>query len=193
MGFARAFGASGPRECYRRHDRYPHARQARIPTRSRYFRSPPARSSAAPGRPRSRRAADPHRPADQQGHRAQSAGALAIHRRRAGGSAARVPVHQRDRLQGQALRHAGGGRRAGVVAGNLRHGDGPAGRSDRRRLDACDRQSDSAGRGDRRAVPGGRDRRRRAARAGWRPAQLCRCRSRRRASMPRPISPQRSA
>ena len=43
------------------------------------------------------------------------------------------------------------------------------------------------------AVPGGRDQGRRAARAGQGLGSGCRCRSRRPASMPRPISPPRSA
>ena len=52
-------------------------------------------------------------------------GALAVHRRHAGGRAPRLPVHQRDRLQGPQIRHAGGGRRARVVAGDLRARHGP--------------------------------------------------------------------
>ena len=75
--------------------------------------------------------------ADQQGHRAASAGALAVHRRHAGGRAARLPVHQRDRLQGPPLRHAGGGRRARGLARDLCDRHGPAGRRDRRSLDAA--------------------------------------------------------
>ena len=42
---------------------------------------------------------DAHRPADRQGHRAASAGALAVRRRHARGQAPRVPVHQRGRRQ----------------------------------------------------------------------------------------------
>ena len=121
---------------------------------------PAARPAAASGRSGSRRSARPHRPADQQGHRAHSAGALAVHRRHAGGSAPRLPVHQRHRLQGPQIRHAGGGRRAGVVAGDLRARHGPPGRGDRRGLDGGDRPSDPAGRHQRRAVPGGRHHRR---------------------------------
>ncbi len=64
----------------------------------------------------------------------------------AGERAARLPVHQRDRRQGPALRHAGRGRRARGLAGNLRGRHGPQGRGDRRGLDARDRQSDCAGR-----------------------------------------------
>ena len=149
------------------------------------------RPAGASGRPRSRRAAGPHRPADQQGHRAQSAGALAIHRRRAGGRAPRVPVHQRHRLQGQALRHAGGGRRAGVVAGDLRHGHGPAGRA-RSATPGCarspirSRRSRSTTRRARRwSSP--------AMRCAPKGSRRCRCRCRRRASTPRPISPRRCA
>ena len=49
-----------------------------------------------------------------------------------------------------------------VVAGDLRARHGPPGRGDRRGLDGGDRQSDPAGRDQRRAVPGGRHHRRRA-------------------------------
>ena len=74
---------------------------------------PAPRPATASRRSRSGGPARPHRPADQQGHRAHPAGALAVHRRHAGGPAPRVPVHQRHRLQGPQIRHAGGGRRAG--------------------------------------------------------------------------------
>ena len=65
---------------------------------------PPAASSGRrfPGASRRAREARParaHRPADQQGHRAASAGALAVRRRRRRGRAARVPLHQRRRRQ----------------------------------------------------------------------------------------------
>ena len=110
------------------------------------------------------RAADRH--ADQQGHRAASAGALAIRRRRAGRQAPRLRLHQRHRRQGPQIRHPGRGRRAGGLAANLRHRHGPQGRRDRRRLDGRDRQPDCAGRGQCRAVPGSRDHRRRSESAG---------------------------
>ena len=106
--------------------------------------------------------ARPHRPADQQGHRAASAGALAVHRRRAGGRAPRVPVHQRDRRQGPPLRHAGGGRRARGLAGDLR-ASAWAGRSRRSATPGCAAIANPIPpvRDQRRAVPGGRDHRRR--------------------------------
>ena len=85
-----------------------------------------ARFPGASGRSRGQRPSGAHRPADQQGHRAAPAGALAVPGRRARGQAAGVPVHQCDRRQGPALRHAGGGRRARRLARNLRgrHGAG---------------------------------------------------------------------
>ncbi len=60
---------------------------------------------------------------------------------------ARLPVHQRGGPQGQALRHAGGGRRARGLAADLFGRHGAAGRRDQRRLDAGDRQSGRAGDG----------------------------------------------
>ena len=156
------------------------------------------------GRPRARLPAAPrgaggggaggaHRSADRQGHRAACAGALAVRRRPARGQAARLPVHQRGRRQRPALRHAGGGRRARGLAADLRHRHGPAGRRDRRRLDRRDRPSDPAGAIERRALPGGRHQGRRTEASPTAGSKLCRCRSRRPASTPRPISPPRSA
>ena len=92
---------------------------------------PRARLPAASRGAGSGRAGDAHRPADRQGHRAASAGALAVRRRHARGQAPRVPVHQRGRRQRQEIRHAGRGRRAVGQPGNLRHRHGQAGRGDR--------------------------------------------------------------
>ena len=115
-----------------------------------------------------------HRPADQQGHRAASAGALAVHRRHAGGRAPRLPVHQRHRCQGPQIRHAGGGRRArGVAARSTRSAwarpvEEIGERLDDRRSPIRSRRCASNGA----RLPGGRHHRRRAARAGRRPAAL---------------------
>ena len=127
-------------------------------------RRPAARLPGAPGAARGARAAHPHRPADQQGHRAASAGALAVPGRAAGERAPRLPVHQRGRLVRPPLRHAGRGRRAGGLGRDLRGRHGPAGRGDRRRLDRGAGASDRAGAGVVAAVPGGGDHRRCVAR-----------------------------
>ena len=94
---------------------------------------------------------------------------------------------------GPPLRHSGRGRRARGLAAHLCGRHGAPGRGDRGGLDARDRQSDCAGARALAAVPGGRDQGRRSARPRARASRACRCRSRRRASMPRPISPRRSA
>ncbi len=108
------------------------------------------------------------RSSDQQGQGAAPAGALAVRWRARRGGSARVPLHQRRRQPGPALRHSRGGRRARGLAADLCHRHGPAGRGDRSRLARRDRPSDSAGAGERGAVPGGGHHRRRVAPAQWR-------------------------
>ena len=54
----------------------------------------------------------------------------------------RLPVHQRGRCGGQALRHSGRGRRAGGLAAHLCGRHGPAGRGDRGGLARRHRPSD---------------------------------------------------
>ena len=81
----------------------------------------------------------------------------------AGERAARLPVHQRDRRQGPALRHAGRGRRARGLAGHLCGRHGPRGERDRRAPGCAPSPIRSRrSRSRRRAVPGGRDHRRRS-------------------------------
>ena len=91
-------------------------------------RRTPPRFPGTSRRSRSRGPRRAHRYADQQRHRAASAGALAIRRRRAGRQAPRLCLHQRHRRQGPQIRHPGGGRRAVSVAGHLCHRHGPQGR-----------------------------------------------------------------
>ena len=143
----------------------PHARQAHAITGPGAERRPAPRSAGTPRGPGGARPAGPHRPADQQGHRAAPAGALAVHRRRARGQAARVPVHQRGRRKRRPLRHASGSGRACGLARDLRAGHGTAGRRDRPRLDEGYRAADCAGRRDVTTLPGGGRHRRRVGRS----------------------------
>ena len=118
-----------------------------------------ARFPGAPGGPRGQ-GCGPHRPADQQGHRAAPAGALAVPGRR-----------PEDKRRAFLFSNVIDGKAAATTCRwwsarsplrrDLRGRHGEDGGGDRRRLDAGDRESDSAGRGFLAGVPGGgRDRRR---------------------------------
>ena len=112
----------------------------------------------------------PHRSADRQGHRAASAGALAIPGRPARRRAPRIicsPTSPTAKAAATTSPVAIGALAAS--ARNLCHRHGAAGRGHRQGLDASHRQSDRARRGDRGAVPGGRHQRRCAAQTGRRP------------------------
>ena len=128
---------------------------------------------------------------NRQGHRASSAGALAIPRRLRKRSGA--PSCSPTWLTADGRRYD-----IPVAVGALpasprsmrRHGR--AGRRDRRAWMRRHRASHAAGRGRRAAMPGGRDLGA-DARAPGGGSRRCRCRSRRRASTPRPILRRRSA
>ena len=108
--------------------------------------------------------------------------------------APRVPVHQCHRRQRPPLRHAGRGRRAGGIAGDL-CASAWAGRStiSARPGSQAIAHPIAPVRVTIAAVPGGGHHGRCAARARRGLGARCRCRSRRRASTRRPISPRRSA
>ena len=136
----------------------PRSRPCSTSAPTRAFRTS-RRGTAArfPGASRRARGAGPagaRRSPDQQGHRAASAGALAVPGRARRSAAPRVPVHQRGRRGGPPLRHSGRGRRAGGLAAHLRGRHGPPGRGDRGGVAARHRPSDPAGRGVLAAVPG---------------------------------------
>ena len=145
-------------------------------------------------RARGARAAGAHRSRDQQGHRAASAGALAVPGRPAGGSARAPSCSPTWSMPRARIRHAGCGRRAGRVCGDLFRGDGPSGRT-RSRRPGCTRSQNPIRARSRvvAALPGRGDHGRRAARSRAMAWRACRCRSRRPASMPRPISPRHCA
>ena len=138
------------------------------------------------------RAAGARRPADQQGHRAPSARALAVPGRARRGSAAPSCSPMSSTAAGGNTTCRSWSARWRLRRRSMRSAWAAA-RRDRRRMAQGDRASDPAGHGGVAAVPGGRDHRRRSAQARRRPQGACPCRSRRRASTPRPISPRRSA
>ena len=118
----------------------------------------------------------------------------------AGSSRAACPRTQRRAFlftnvvgaDGRKLRHARRGRRARGLAEIYAHGHGRDGRGDRRRVDRARIDNPIPPvRVENAAVPGGRHHGRRPAQARRRPVGVCRCRSRRPASTPRPISPRR--
>ena len=157
-------------------------------------RRPAARFPAASRRAGGAGPAGAHRPADRQGHRAASAGALAVPGRpRRGRSAARSCSPMSSTAAAATTTCRSWSARCGLAA-HLRGRHGPAGRGDRARLAQRDRASDPAGAwSTRRACQEVVHHGRRPARAGRRARSCCRCRSRRRASTPRRISPPRSA
>ena len=142
---------------------------------------------------RSARTGDPHRAGDRQGPRAASAGALAVPGRPARGRSPRLPVHQCRRWLRTALRYSGRGRRARRLAANLRGRHGLR-RSRRSARPGC-RRSRIRSRRWSLAQPPVRRSSSRATRCAGPATALrgCRCRCRRPASIPRPISPPRSA
>ena len=120
-----------------------------------------ARFPGASRRARSARTIAAHRAPDQQGHRAASAGALAVPGRaaaRISGAHSCSPMWSMRAAARYDIPVAVGALAAS--AANLFRGHGPCGRGDRGGLAARNRKSDCAGRGVVAGMPGGRDPRR---------------------------------
>ena len=131
------------------------------------------------------------RPPDQQGHRAASAGALAVRRRHRRGGSPRLPLHQRRRCRAASAttsrsrwaRSSASPQIYALGMGRAVEEIGPAW------LDAIDASDPAGHRVESPRLPGGGDEGRRSARARWRPQALAGAGLDAGFRQPRPISP----